>query len=198
MKRMTSILAMLLALAMLLSMVGCSRETGTSGKRDDTQGTTVAKNNGTVGGSEDTSTTGGDVGNATGNIDTSVPTEGNDEPDVYVISGKWKFNDTLVMIELENPTEYPEFMGVYGFEIQNITYSINGILYEDSMISILLDLLYQEDNMTTIQVIFYADTAYVWTVGWKNAVYQTIDFGDIPQEVSKDFYNWMNANATKQ
>lgn len=175
MKVIMRIFAMQLVLVMLMCFAGCAGQTNTTGNNMDSQGTTVTPSSIIE--------------------STSAPTENEDEPDVYVISGVWKFNDTITTIEFENPDEIPEgipeSMHTYSMTMRNITYSCNGRVYEDGYIEVI------DTIAGTVEVLISAGNVYNSIDGWRKS-YQTVDFGDIPQEVSKDFYNWMKANAVKQ
>lgn len=110
------------------------------------------------------------------NMDTNTVELG--ENRAKTVSGKWKFNETLVC--------KPEVLQSIIFTHSGETYYAISVYYTD------------EDD---------ADVMY-WALNpewdgdrnpyynrWIDEAYRTIDFGSTPQEVSEEFYNWFIANA---
>lgn len=183
-RNLARVLAVLLALAMLMCAVGCSKGENTTG--DDTQSTS----NNTSGNATTTApsdgTTGGD------NTNTTAPED--DEPEIYVLSGVWKFHE-----ELSVPDEIPEetlgYFDLYNFYVM-LNYETNGQVCNDAYIEI---------NGTTtgsrMELEFVANSGigcvYSLSDGWVNESYRTVDFGEYPQEIAGYFYKWIIKNADK-
>lgn len=96
-------------------------------------------------------------------------------PVVYELSGKWVFNETLNQGTNPNATV-------------SVNYTTDGDSYR------YMDVY---DGM-----IFYsnsgADAFISYNEGWMDDAYKTVDFGTGSQTVSKAFYEWFTANASKQ
>lgn len=144
-----------------------------------------------VGCSKEENTTGKVEGpQSTGNKDTSggdssttAPVEPT-EPELYVIRGVWKLNDELV-----NRVPEGERVAVN----QDIEFMSNGKAFNLIMWS------YDEFfEMVTLGEANNNNLIPLYTNGWETKDYMTLDFGDIPQEVSKEFYEWFTLNATQQ
>ena len=173
------ILAVLLTLAMLTCVAGCAKENNTTGTKGDTQGTTVAPNNGTTSG-DNTGTTASE----------------DDEPELYVVSGVWKFNEKLTFPRLTEADGVKSFM-------EKLTFTSDGKLYDRYMD---ITMRWYSDSVTCFTMTYvsmtslFADRAYEsyeTPAKWNAEGYKTVDFGEYPQEVSKGFYEWFVANAKK-
>lgn len=174
------ILAVLLTLAMLTCVVGCAKENNTTGTKGDTQGTTVAPNNGTTSG-DNTGTTASE----------------DDEPELYVVSGVWKFNEKLTFPKM---TEENSSWDCW----ESLNFTSNRKKYDGE---INVTTWWYMDGTTCFVLAYHAsgefeaDHAYEVfdsvPARWTNEGYRTVDFGEYPQEVSKGFYEWFVANAKK-
>lgn len=108
--------------------------------------------------------------------------------DIYALSGKWKFNNTIVP-----PDDY-----VY----QEITFTYEGMIPTDSMVSIMCE---NDRSDDWILVHYgYIDTTLpdqptynteVYCDHWYNTDHQVVNFGIDAQTVSQEFYEWFVANA---
>lgn len=107
---------------------------------------------------------------------------------IYALSGKWKFNDTIVP-----PDDY-----VY----QEINFTYSGMIPTDIMVSIMCE-NDRSDDWVLVHY-GYIDTALpgqpTYSSGaycdrWYNTDYQVVDFGINAQTVSQEFYEWFVANA---
>lgn len=198
MKKMTKILALLLAMVLLFSAAGCATQ-GNDVTTDSGQGTTakptpdptatptpttppttVAPTNGTQGPTQPSSTT----QPTTKPVEPTTPTE----PGKFYMYGVWKFNDILTYLG-----EKPEMAYIAYAEVN---FTSAG----------------QEFNTMIWEAVNYGELYTCFTYGapanssvypyeqeaWKDKKYQTVDFGIEPQEVTEEFYNWMLANAVKQ
>lgn len=172
-RNLTRALALLLTLVMLLCVVGCSKEENTTGKVEGSQNT----------GNKDTS--GGDSS-------TTAPVEPT-EPELYVIRGVWKLNDELV-----KPAPKDGQADASGAFDQEIEFMANGETFDHLQWRYWAVVNDEELNIASSirrkMVYLYASLKG----GWKTKDYMTLDFGDIPQEVSKEFYEWFTLNATQQ
>ena len=99
----------------------------------------------------------------------------------YYVSGEWQFNDNIVYRDVNN--------NIIKFE-QNISFISNETQY---------------NKMSLIaggcMMIVYDSTDLWWANAgedsyWSNDAYRIVDFGNTPQEVSKEFYEWFTTNAT--
>lgn len=178
-RNLARVLAVLLALAMLMCAVGCSKGENTTG--DDTQSTS----NNTSGNATTTApsdgTTGGD------NTNTTAPED--DEPEIYVLSGVWKFHE-----ELSVPDEIPEETKLkYSFVFSIVTdYESNGEVFSEYM-------CFSGGLAEDWLLLHYSSTSVYYSAsgGWKNEAYRTVDLGEYPQEVTEYCYKWFVANADK-
>lgn len=96
-------------------------------------------------------------------------------PVVYELSGKWVFNETLNKGTNPNATV-------------SVNYTIDGNSYRymdvyDGMI------IYSNSG---------TDAFMSYNEGWMDDAYKIVDFGTSSQTVSKAFYEWFTANASKQ
>lgn len=112
---------------------------------------------------------------AQGNIIISVDSGDQPVPDDYTLDGAWTFKADPVLpsstlnqsVEFySNESHYASFMVT-----SDSIYYVGGADDSHSMI------------------------AYKSSTGWAEAGLQSIDFGDTPQEVSEEFYNWLSDNA---
>ena len=112
---------------------------------------------------------------AVGNLVISVDSGGQPVPDDYTLDGVWTFNADPVLpsstlnqsVEFySNDSHYASFMVT-----SDSIYYVGGADDSHSMI------------------------AYKSSTGWAEIGLQSIDFGDTPQEVSEEFYNWLSDNA---
>lgn len=174
-RNLTRALALLLTLVMLLCVAGCSKEENTTGKVEGSQST----------GNKDTS--GGDSS-------TTAPVEPT-EPELYILTGVWKFNDELI-----NPVPEDERADYNGSFEQEIDFVTNGIVcykihwsyfgvYDWQDIT-----FYHKRDIGGLILLYMDEKSYD---KWERD-YMELDFGDVPQEVSEEFYHWFTANATKQ
>lgn len=185
-KNVTRVLAALLALAMLMCAVGCSKGEHTTGSVDNTKSTSSnnAPDNTTTTAPND-GTTGGD------NTNTTAPDDG--EPELYVLSGVWKL--TGVMVNTIPEDERAQHNGGFNAEVSFIS---NGKVFDDISWSYfgplnVINFEYSSSERNEYIQLYFEQS---WTE--ESAEYMTLDFGDIPQEVSEEFYTWFIANATKQ
>lgn len=208
MKRMTKILALLLAMGTLLC--ACSGGGSTTAPADtspetSTPETTLAPTPAptesdpetTAPATEPPATTTAptDTGdNPGGTAQPSEPTEGDEEPELYVVYGVWQFNETLTFPHL---TEEEHDWGC----TEEITFQSNGKVYDRW-----LDMrAWWYDDTVTCFVLSYSalsstgvDNAYEsydTPARWTDENYRTVDFGAYPQSVSKEFYQWFVKNA---
>ena len=190
-KNAARVLVALLVLVMLMCAVGCSKGENTTGAADHTQGTSNNNSGNTTSG-DNTDTTVSNDGTIGGdNTGTTAPED--DEPEFYVLSGVWKINGVMVNTIPED--ERAQYNG--GFEAE-ISFTSNGKVFDNISWS-------YYGPMDRIKFMIWSSERnefiglYSWQQ-WENvdSEYMTLNFGDIPQEVSKDFYIWFSANATKQ
>lgn len=180
------ILAALLALAMLMCAVGCSKGENTTGSADNSQNTS---SNNT---SDNTTTTAPNDGTTGGdNTNTTAPED--DELELYVLSGVWKL--TGVMVNTIPEDERAQYNG--GFEAE-ISFTSNGKVFDNISWSYYGPMDWINFMIWSSERNEFIDL-YSWQQ-WENvdSEYMTLNFGDIPQEVTRDFYTWFTANATKQ
>lgn len=116
------------------------------------------------------------------------------EVEKYVLSGKWTFNDTLII-----DTEMTQNINFsFGLEDSyNIATSNRMILYTEQwgfgdVITDSIYLSYGDKENWAFQQDF--ENGQSMDMNWFNSA--RIDFGTAPQEVSKPFYDWFMANAT--
>lgn len=178
-RNLARVLAVLLALAMLTCVVGCAKENNTTGTKGDTQGTTVAPNNGTTSGD---------------NTGTTAPED--DEPELYVVSGVWKFNEKLTFPHVTKEERE------WGFS-EELSFVTNGKTYDRWFC---VGAWWYNDDLTCFRMEYVASSSHYSDCGyesydtpakWNAEGYKTVDFGENPQEVSKGFYEWFVANAKK-
>ncbi|MBR6613739.1 MAG: type II secretion system protein [Clostridia bacterium] len=139
------------------------------------------------------------------------------------VSGEWLLNDTLTEYsgtDIEQTVSFVSNGNTYiGIKVsENISY----IPYETAMNELMLlnsssndnngftllaegfvpsvsykpgpDIIPDDKEETTTE-----DTVvYSSNDGWVDNNYKSLDFGTAPQEVTKEFYNWLKNNATKQ
>ena len=189
MKKRTSvkILALLLVLIMALCMVACNKEqqsdnstttngqnaSGTSVDNNTTNGTNQPdRNDNTTAGSNE-QTTGDDV----------------DEPEFYVLSGVWKFNETINLPVL--------FSNGESFVDSDVEFVANNEKFCAIVVGLIGDgrgtVIFSPDDHGKNGIILFSS----FTGQAADDVYKTVDFGEYPQEVSKGFYEWFVANAKK-
>lgn len=178
------VLAALLTLAMLMCAVGCSKNGNTTtGGNADVSNTTG--NNKQPGGNDNT--TGGKV-------DNTVP--GNEEPELYVVSGVWKFNEKL------NFPHVTKEEREWGFS-EELNFVTNGKTYDRWFC---VSAWWYNDDLTCFKMEYIASSSHSFDCGyesydtpakWNAEGYKTVDFGENPQEVSQGFYEWLVQNAQK-
>ena len=102
---------------------------------------------------------------------------------VYKLSGMWKLNDSLSLNKgiSEN---------ILFTSSDNEFNAMNIIVVNDSIFMITYTLVQPDDDFAEVN-------PYASHVGWGYPIYKDIDFGSTPQTVSKEFYEWFTANATK-
>lgn len=201
MKKMTKILALLLAMVLLISAAGCAKQ-GNDVTTDGGQGTTAKPNpdptatptsttlptteaptNGTQEPTQPSSTT----QPTTKPVEPTTPTE----PGKFYMYGVWKFNDILTYLGEEPEDAYIAYAEV-NFTSAGEEFSV-----------IQWDAINFGEIVTFLGYCSPANSGlpgahpYEQEV-WKDKKYQTVDFGIEPQEVTEEFYNWMLANAVKQ
>lgn len=124
--------------------------------------------------------------------DTGRVTDDNGDIQYYTIKGLWQFNEILTEPENGELTESdivfeieaPAFHWMQGMlSINQITVSANG-----SAVTYLRD----KENL----LVYRYYPANKDSNGWECYVYRNIDFGEEPQMVSKDFYEWFIVNAS--
>lgn len=104
---------------------------------------------------------------------------------LYELSGKWCMNEEL------NIHDYYKD----GAFVENIKFTVNGrecTAFDGSWHLI--------TGGKTTDLMFYGIDDIepsVYMNGWFDESYRYVDFGSEPQAVSKDFYEWFTANATK-
>lgn len=170
---------------------------GTSGAGGEGGG---AKGNSTT---DATANTGGGGGGGKGYYDSSSPsgqgTAGGsgivcirlhqDDPTENVLSGTWKFNDTLTMPSALF-TENFDYDGTIAYAGSNF-YTVMGA----RAFSTTTDLCFGHNSgdLSTNYVLVYDFTHNMW----RQATAKTIKFWNRYQVVSPEFYAWFTANATK-
>lgn len=190
-KNLTRVLAALLVLVMLMCAVGCSKGENTTGSADNTQGTSNNNPGNTISG-DNTDTTVSNDGTIGGdNTGTTAPED--DEPEFYVLSGVWKINGVMVNTIPED--ERAQYNG--GFEA-DISFTSNGKVFDNITWSYfgLLDMI--SFTFMSFERDDFADLYFEQSWREEASDYMILDFGNIPQEVTRDFYTWFTANATKQ
>ncbi len=103
----------------------------------------------------------------------------------FSVSGVWYFKDSLAVFE---PTEYVNFTS-NGSQFTAISrYATSPKVRA-----------FSPDPDDEAFMLYY-DTTEVYSsiYDWIDEAMRTVNFGSTPQEVSEEFYNWINANATKQ
>ena len=100
-----------------------------------------------------------------------------------IVSGQWYFNKTLAMSEQIEKWENVSF---------NIDY--NGVSTNFKRIWLMAD----SNTFLSGDVDLNGDPDYEFYYdGWVDEAYRLIDFGEIPQSVSQEFFDWLNANAIR-
>ena len=103
---------------------------------------------------------------------------------IYVLSGKWLWNDDAFYDINEEMT----IVQSINFTVGNSEYS--SMDYERR--------LYSEDGKSGYINMLYYDSDMVLTFGYVDAIfYEVIDFGSDSQSVSQEFYEWFVTNATE-
>ena len=103
---------------------------------------------------------------------------------VYKLSGTWVFPD---YIDTPNPEE------------MHISQAINFTVGDNSFASMVYELSYIDRPIYGWYPYFGYDDYIVSTYGFTDDIFfEPIDFGSTPQPVSKEFYEWFTANATRQ
>lgn len=130
--------------------------------------------------------------NASGNNDNV--TTGTEEPGGYMLSGVWKFNDTIEPYNLTVKDETTTYEGVS----ERIHFTSNGKKYNT------MDWMWTKvttiDLMHTNITYYNTDTSYPYLCyqgQWESEEDRIVDFGTEPQEVYENFYNWFTKNAKK-
>ena len=104
------------------------------------------------------------------------------EPRIFTVSGVWVFNENIIYSQT-NICEKVNFVS-------------NGISFDE------MQFTYEsKDDYNTIAYMEERgkENCEPYVDGWDGVeAYRTIDFGTTPQEVSKEFYNWLTVNAVKQ
>ena len=109
---------------------------------------------------------------------------------VYELSGKWCMNE-----ELNIHDYYKDDTHLNGAFIENIKFTVNGrecTAFDGSW--------HGDADWRTTDLMFYGIDDVEPTVymnGWQDETYRYIDFGSESKYVSKEFYEWFTANATK-
>ena len=104
----------------------------------------------------------------------------------YTLSGIWTFNDKIILTE--------------DLISQTINFTYEGMSNTD----VLVGMFCEDDDGVLIHYLFidksfndqYTNSSEVYWKMWHNANYKTLNFGDTPQVVSKEFYEWFVINAT--
>lgn len=112
-----------------------------------------------------------------------------DDPTENVLSGTWKFNDTLTMPSTLF-TENFDYDGTFAYAGSNF-YTVMGA----RAFSTTTDLCFGHNSgdLSTNYVLVYDFTHNMW----RQATAKTIKFWNRYQVVSPEFYAWFTANATK-
>lgn len=185
-------MAMLFALLMLLSVVGCSKGVDTTTNGDAGVSNTTGENKQPSGNQN------GDVNQPDDNTkpsETDTPTNGDEEPELYVVSGVWKFNEKLTFPQLTAENSAWDWFVSLNFTTNEKRY--DGEIHVASW-------LYLEETTCFILAYhatgeFEEDNAYevfdCVPARWTDEGYRTIDFGTYPQEVKREFYEWFIDNA---
>lgn len=130
--------------------------------------------------------------NTTGANDNNA-SDNDDVPKTYTVSGAWKFSEVLTFPLIE--------AGDFWDVTEMLTFTSNGKVY-DRFINV--HAWGYDDNLTCFVLDYSslssptADRAYAsldTPAKWTEEAYRTVDFGDVPQEVSKTFYEWFTENA---
>jgi hypothetical protein len=101
------------------------------------------------------------------------------------IKGKWVFNDLIrgKSISQDVIFSFNTLEGSYNGHKIRFGYSDTTFRYE----------LYFEYGTNQTLITYYGDTGE-----WASPLYKTIDFGTIDRNVSDEFLEWMQTNATQQ
>lgn len=170
---------------------------GTSGAGGEGGG---AKGNSTT---DATANTGGGGGGGKGYYDSSSPggkgTAGGsgivcirlhqDDPTENVLSGTWKFNDTLTMPSALF-TENFDYDGTLAYAGSSL-YAVMGVREISSRKDLCFGHNLGDLSSNYVQVYWFANNT------WLQATAKTIKFWNRYQVVSPEFYAWFTANATK-
>ena len=115
---------------------------------------------------------------------------------VYELDGIWKWNDTILID--------PEIYDGYEFGTYYIRQYINFTTFDGSynLISVDWDSYSNGDGNISHTIVYQKrETPAIYPANddvWSDEQYKIIDFGSIPQEVSKRFYEFFTANAQEQ
>ena len=101
----------------------------------------------------------------------------------YTLSGAWKLNDSLSLDK-----EISE--NILFTSCNNEFNAMNIFAVNDSIFTITYTLVHPDEDYAEVN-------PYASHIGWGYPIYKDIDFGTEPQPVSKEFYDWFTANATK-
>lgn len=99
-----------------------------------------------------------------------------------VVSGTWQFCETVYMesyYSIEQDIAFLSNNNSFTKLSTDATTSVSHLYYDDT--EVMLGATYG---------VFYSDS-------WEDAAYRTVSFGNEPQEMNLDFYNWFLYNATK-
>ena len=110
------------------------------------------------------------------------------EEPTYVLSGKWQFNEDL----LDN-VNTDNIIQPIMFTTNNVQYTEMHIPFQDHYSYAVV-----VQNINGSWEPLGCKTEDQWSFTWFNNEYRTVNFGAVPQEVSKEFYDWFTANATQQ
>ena len=116
-------------------------------------------------------------------------TEGGENDEGTVLKGTWKLNDTLNC--------NTDIIGTH-----TISFTSNGIEYTSMRLFKTLGMVdgyHLSYNDTEVYSLMenleeYPGDEPLW---WLGEEYKTINFGNVSQEVSQEFYDWFTANATR-
>lgn len=113
------------------------------------------------------------------------------------ISGVWKFAESV------NKWKYTENTLFKSSEkrVATVSFTANGQAFSSMSWDYLVQSMSGAVSLRFDETQVYGGaviqgTTYANPGSWENVSYMTIDFGTEPQNVSKDFYNWLAANAS--
>lgn len=199
-KKTIKVLAVMLII--LICTVGCAKKTDSTGGTDTSQGTATGQRTEIIPTdsiNDDDATSGEDfeptAPTASTEPEESTKTENpenttgsNNEPELYVLKGVWKFQDKLSI-----PEEIEEGAGTYFsyWVMSMLEFTSNGEVFDGGISFVGLLTEDWQDLGYGVEHVYSSE------YGWDDEAYKTIDLGPYPQEINPYFYKWFIKNAEK-